>query len=110
MIDLLGRSDVPVAEEVLAELASLCDAMGVEFIVIGAAARDLVIHALQKSVPSSRIARSASARTICWMSPACGRPTRHQFVCACREGPSSAWRVLLHRPRSRSWHGGIDIS
>lgn len=52
MIDLLGRSDVPVTEEALAELASLCDAMDIEFIVIGAAARDLVIHALQKSAPS----------------------------------------------------------
>jgi predicted nucleotidyltransferase len=52
MIDLSGRSDVPVAEEVLAELSSLCGAMGIAFIVIGAAARDLVIHALQKSVPS----------------------------------------------------------
>lgn len=51
MIDLTGRSDIPVSEEVLAELAELCDAVGIEFIVIGAAARDLVIHALQKSAP-----------------------------------------------------------
>lgn len=51
MIDLTGRSDIPVSEEVLAELASLCEALDIEFIIIGAAARDLVIHALQKSAP-----------------------------------------------------------
>lgn len=51
MIDLTGRTDIPVAEEVLAELASLCGELELEFIVVGAAARDLVIHALQRTDP-----------------------------------------------------------
>lgn len=51
MIDLTGRTDVPVAEEVLTELATTCRALDLEFLVVGAAARDLVIHALQRSDP-----------------------------------------------------------
>lgn len=51
MIDLTGRTDVPVAEEVLTELAARCRALDLEFLVVGAAARDLVIHALQRSDP-----------------------------------------------------------
>ncbi|ASK66170.1 hypothetical protein CFK39_10505 [Brachybacterium avium] len=51
MIDLTGRTDIPVAEEVLAELSTLCTELGLEYIVVGAAARDLVIHALQHTVP-----------------------------------------------------------
>lgn len=51
MIDLSGRTDVPVDEEVLAELARTCGALGIEFFVIGAAARDLAIHALQQRAP-----------------------------------------------------------
>lgn len=51
MIDLIGRTDVPVAEEVLAELATACRALDLEPLVVGAAARDLVIHAPQKSDP-----------------------------------------------------------
>lgn len=51
IIDLTGRTDVPVAEEVLFELADVCAALGLEFLVVGAAARDLTIHALQASAP-----------------------------------------------------------
>lgn len=51
MIDLTGRTDVQVAEEVLAELTVVCHTLGVEFVVIGAAARDLAIHALQRTTP-----------------------------------------------------------
>lgn len=51
MIDLTGRSDIPVAEEVLAELTDICRDLELEFLVVGAAARDLVIHALQQSTP-----------------------------------------------------------
>lgn len=51
MIDLTGRTDIPVAEEVLAELASLCRDLALDFLVVGAAARDLVIHALQRTAP-----------------------------------------------------------
>jgi predicted nucleotidyltransferase len=51
MIDLTGRTDVLVAEEVLAELTVVCHTLGVEFLVVGAAARDLAIHALQRTTP-----------------------------------------------------------
>lgn len=51
MIDLTGRTDVPVAEEVLAELASICNELDLDFLVVGAAARDLAIHALQRTTP-----------------------------------------------------------
>lgn len=51
MIDLTGRTDVPVAEEVLTELAGICHGLELEFLVVGAAARDLVIHALQHNQP-----------------------------------------------------------
>lgn len=47
MIDLRGRRDVPVAEPVLAELASALGDLDIPFLVIGAAARDLAIHARQ---------------------------------------------------------------
>lgn len=39
MIDLTGRTDVPVAEEVLAELAGFCHQLELEFLVVGAASR-----------------------------------------------------------------------
>lgn len=51
MIDLTGRTDVPVAEEVLSALQATCRKLGLEFLVVGAAARDLTIHALQRSTP-----------------------------------------------------------
>lgn len=51
MIDLTGRTDVPVAEEVLAELTTICRSVDVGFLVVGAAARDLAIHAVQRSSP-----------------------------------------------------------
>lgn len=51
MIDLSGRNDVPVAEAVLRELSATCGDIGVEFLVIGAAARDLIIHARQHGQP-----------------------------------------------------------
>lgn len=51
MIDLTGRTDVPVAEEVLHELATTCRDLNLEFLVVGAAARDLVIHAHQHRQP-----------------------------------------------------------
>lgn len=51
MIDLTARTDIPVTEEVLAELTALCGELELEFIVVGAAARDLVIHALQQTDP-----------------------------------------------------------
>lgn len=51
MIDLTGRTDVPVAEEVLEELATTCREFDLEFLVVGAAARDLVIHAHQHNQP-----------------------------------------------------------
>jgi predicted nucleotidyltransferase len=52
MIDLTGHTDVPVPEGALRELANLCRQADVEFLVIGAAARDLVIHSRQRSVPT----------------------------------------------------------
>ncbi|UVI36880.1 nucleotidyl transferase AbiEii/AbiGii toxin family protein [Brevibacterium spongiae] len=51
MIDLAGHEDVPVPEDVLRELAAACRTVGVEFLVIGAAARDLVIHSQQRTAP-----------------------------------------------------------
>ena len=51
MIDLTGRTDVPVPEEVLRELAAVCRDAGVDCLVIGAAARDLVIHSQQGKSP-----------------------------------------------------------
>lgn len=51
MIDLTGRSDIQVPEEVLAELSQLCMSLGLDYIVVGAAARDLAIHAQQKTAP-----------------------------------------------------------
>lgn len=51
MIDLTGRTDIPVPEEVLAELMQACEKVNVELLVIGAAARDLVIHAQQRTTP-----------------------------------------------------------
>ncbi|RNI20895.1 hypothetical protein [Flexivirga caeni] len=51
MIDLTGRTDVLVPEEVLSELSSACRELGLEFLVVGAAARDLIIHARQQSNP-----------------------------------------------------------
>lgn len=51
MIDLTGHIDVPVSEEVLAELAEVCKESNVEMLVIGAAARDLVIHSQQQKEP-----------------------------------------------------------
>lgn len=51
MIDLFGLNDVPVPEEVLAELAVVCKESNVEMLVIGAAARDLVIHSQQHKEP-----------------------------------------------------------
>lgn len=51
MLDLSGRTDIPVSEEVLAELADVCEKSGTEMFVIGAAARDLVIHARMQTKP-----------------------------------------------------------
>lgn len=51
MIDLTGRTDVPVPENILRDLTAVCRASGVEFLVIGAAARDLVIHSQQRTQP-----------------------------------------------------------
>lgn len=51
MIDLTGHADVPVPEEVLAELTKICRQLDVELLVIGAAARDLVIHSQQHKDP-----------------------------------------------------------
>ncbi|WP_350270589.1 hypothetical protein AAFP32_03005 [Brevibacterium sp. CBA3109] len=51
MLDLTGHTDVPVPEEVLAELADVCGKSGTEMFVIGAAARDLVIHARKQTQP-----------------------------------------------------------
>lgn len=51
MIDLTGRTRIPVPEEVLAELSESCRVLDLEFLVVGAAARDLVIHALQDTDP-----------------------------------------------------------
>lgn len=51
MIDLTGRTDVPVPEDVLRDLTAVCRASGVEFLVIGAAARDLVVHSQQRTQP-----------------------------------------------------------
>lgn len=51
MLDLTKRTGVPVSEEVLVELATVCRKSGVEMLVIGAAARDLVIHARQQTEP-----------------------------------------------------------
>lgn len=52
MIDLTGRMDVPVPEDVLRDLTALCRTAEVEFLVIGVAARDLVIHSRQRSEPT----------------------------------------------------------
>lgn len=51
MIDLTGRDDIPVPEEVLAELSRLCTDLDLDYIVVGAAARDLAIHARQRTAP-----------------------------------------------------------
>lgn len=51
MIDLTGRTDVPVAEDVIRELAAHCRALHLDFLIVGAAARDLVIHARQQREP-----------------------------------------------------------
>lgn len=51
IVDLTGRTDVPVAEEVLVELADVCAALSLDFLVVGAAARDLTIHARQANMP-----------------------------------------------------------
>lgn len=51
MIDLTGHTDIAVPEEVLAELAAVCREAATDLLVIGAAARDLVIHARQRSQP-----------------------------------------------------------
>lgn len=51
MIDLTGHPHIPVPEDVLAELASACERAGTDLLVIGAAARDLVIHAQQRTHP-----------------------------------------------------------
>ncbi|RBP62778.1 putative nucleotidyltransferase [Brevibacterium sanguinis] len=51
MIDLTGRTDIAVPEEVLAELVTACSSLDLDLLVVGAAARDLVIHALQESDP-----------------------------------------------------------
>lgn len=51
MIDLSGREDVPVPEAVLAELTAICDGLDLQLLVIGAAARDLTIHAPQRRRP-----------------------------------------------------------
>ena len=51
MLDLTGHTDIPVPEEVLAELADACGKSGTEMFVIGAAARDLVIHARKQTLP-----------------------------------------------------------
>lgn len=51
MIDLTGRTDVPVPEEVLAEVSRALGQAGLDFLVIGAAARDLAIHSLQNAKP-----------------------------------------------------------
>lgn len=52
MIDLIGRDDVPVPEEVIGELVEICHRSQIEFLVIGAAARDLVIHSQQNKEPT----------------------------------------------------------
>src|SRR5699024_4218811 len=52
MINLTGRTDVPVPEDALRDLTALCRTAEVEFLVIGAAARDLVIHSRQRSEPT----------------------------------------------------------
>ncbi|SDB80363.1 Predicted nucleotidyltransferase [Raineyella antarctica] len=44
-LDLTGRTDVPVREEVIAELVALSRRAGLDILIIGAAARDLVVHA-----------------------------------------------------------------
>lgn len=51
MLDLRGHTDIPAPEEVLAELADACEKSGTEMFVIGAAARDLVIHARMQTEP-----------------------------------------------------------
>lgn len=51
MIDLTGRSDIPVPEEVLSALTTTCRELGLDLLVVGAAARDLVIHALHNRQP-----------------------------------------------------------
>lgn len=60
MIDLTGRTDVPVPEEVLRELAAICRDAGVDCLVIGAAARDLVIHTQQGKSPIRATKESTS--------------------------------------------------
>lgn len=44
-LDLTGRDDIPVPEAVVAELAGRARRAGLDILVIGAAARDLVVHA-----------------------------------------------------------------
>lgn len=44
-LDLTGRTDIPVAEEVISELQARARRAGLELLLIGAAARDLVVHA-----------------------------------------------------------------
>lgn len=52
LIDLSGREDVPVPEEVIAALLERSEVTGLQVLVVGAAARDLVIHAQLKERPA----------------------------------------------------------
>lgn len=51
MIDLHGREDIPVPEEVVAAVADHAHRLGITPLLIGAAARDLVVHAQQQRGP-----------------------------------------------------------
>ncbi|EWS81390.1 hypothetical protein BF93_17630 [Brachybacterium phenoliresistens] len=51
MIDLTGRTDVPVPEDVVAAVGDRAARLGLVPLLIGAAARDLVIHARQQRDP-----------------------------------------------------------
>lgn len=63
MLDLTGHTDIPVPEEVLAELADVCGKSGTEMFVIGAASMS---QASEKRTqpPFSYVCRKAPKSTL----------------------------------------------